>query len=151
MRNSFDRAFEIVIGLEGDPTNDPDDPGGYTIWGLSSKYNKGVRPEMTREDARGIYLISYWMPAGCDTAPFPLDICLFDACVNPQNDPRLPGGSMQELMNLQPENWQDYLFLRMQRYKRCSKDKYVNGHINRILRLHEAIKQTKPHQVKGNW
>ena len=28
MRESFDKAFEITIGLEGKPTNDPRDPGG---------------------------------------------------------------------------------------------------------------------------
>lgn len=149
MRTSFERAFEIVIGLEGKPTHDPDDPGGFTIWGLSSRYNKGITPDLTLAEAKGKYLIYYWMPSGCDTAPFPIDICLFDARVNPQDDPSLPGGSMQELMAMKPENWQDYLFLRMHRYKRCSKDKYVNGHINRILKLHEAIKQTNSHQLKA--
>ena len=143
MRQNFNSAFEIVIGLEGAPTNDPDDPGGYTIWGLSSKYNPGVDENTTLEQAKDVYLFKYWVPAGCDTAPFPLDICLFDAKVNPQNDPSLPGGSMQELLNLHPENWQDYLIFRMQRYKRCSKPKYVNGHINRVLKLHAAIKGLK--------
>jgi len=143
MRQNFNHAFEIVIGLEGAPTNDPDDPGGYTIWGLSSRYNPGVDENTTLEQAKDVYLFKYWVPAGCDTAPFPLDICLFDARVNPQNDPSLPGGSMQELLNLHPENWQDYLIFRMQRYKRCSKPKYVNGHINRVLKLHAAIKGLK--------
>jgi len=143
MRQNFNHAFEIVIGLEGAPTNDPDDPGGYTIWGLSSRYNPGVDENTTLDQAKDIYLFKYWVPAGCDTAPFPLDICLFDARVNPQNDPSLPGGSMQELLNLHPENWQDYLIFRMQRYKRCSKPKYVNGHINRVLKLHAAIKGLK--------
>ncbi len=140
MRQNFDNAFKIVIGLEGAPTNDPDDPGGFTIWGLSSRFNPGVNEHTTLDDAKSIYLYKYWIPAGCDTAPYPLDICLFDAKVNPQDDPTMPGGSMQELLNLHPENWQDYLFFRMQRYKRCSKPKYVNGHINRVLRLHAEIK-----------
>jgi lysozyme family protein len=143
MRSSFDNAFKIVIGLEGAPTNDPDDPGGYTRWGLASRYNPTVNEHTTLDEAKSIYLNKYWIPAGCDTAPFPMDICLFDARVNPQDDPSLPGGSMQELLNLHPENWQDYLIFRMQRYKRCSKPKYVNGHINRILKLHAEIKGLK--------
>lgn len=140
MRTSFNRAFEIVIGLEGKPTNDPDDPGGFTIWGLAQKYNPAVNENTTIEEAKDVYLVKYWIPAGCDTIPYPFDICVFDAKVNPQNDPDLPGGSMQELMNQSPENWQDYLFLRMHRYKKLSMPKYVNGHINRILRLHKAIR-----------
>ena len=141
MRTSFDDAFRIVIGLEGAPTNDPDDPGGFTIWGLASNYNPGVSASTTLEEAKQIYKEKYWEPAGCETAPFPLDICIFDAKVNPQDDPSLAGNSMQELINLHPENWQDYLFFRMQRYKRCSKPKYVDGHINRILNLHQQIKK----------
>lgn len=140
MRESFDFAFETVIGLEGAPTNDPDDPGGLTVFGLSQRYNPQVTLDMTVDMAKAIYLRKYWEPTGCDTAPFPLDVCMFDAKVNPQDDPTMPGGSMQELMNQHPENWQDYLFFRMQRYRRCSKPKYVNGHINRILKLHAAIK-----------
>lgn len=141
MRTSFDKAFDIVIGLEGKMTFDPDDPGGFTIWGLSKKYNPEVHIGMTKEQAKPVYLNKYWIPTGCDSAPFPLDICLFDARVNPQNDPDLPGGSMEELINQHPTNWQEYLFLRMVRYSKCSKEKYVHGHLNRILKLFLAIKE----------
>ena len=151
MRASFDNAFIIVVGLEGHFSNDLDDPGninlngtpGFTIWGLSSRYNPGLTENTTIEEAKNIYLYNYWIPAGCDTSVFPLDICIFDAAVNPQNDPNLPGGSMQELMNQNPENWQDYLFFRLHRYRRCSKPKFRNGHINRVLKLHEQIKAIK--------
>lgn len=140
MRESFNKAFEIIIGLEGKMTNDPDDPGRFTIWGLSSRYNPKVHIGMTKEQAKYIYLEKYWIPAGCDIAPFPLDICVFDARVNPQDDPKLPGGPMIELINQHPENWQEYLFLRMVRYSKYSKEKYVRGHLNRILKLFIAIK-----------
>jgi hypothetical protein len=140
MRTSFLPAFKIVIGLEGKPTDDQDDPGGFTIWGLASKFHPNVTKDTTLEQAQEIYLNEYWSASGCDSLAFPMDICVFDARVNPQNDPSLPGGSMQELMDLNPENWQDYLFFRMERYQRCSKSKYVEGHKNRILRLHQQIK-----------
>ena len=140
MRTSFDKAFEIVIGLEGKPSDDPADPGGLTVWGLSKRYNPEVSLTMTIDEAKAIYLKRYWMPSGCDTLPFPMDVCVFDARVNPQDDPDLPGGSMQELMNQSPENWQEYLILRMQRYMKRSKEKYVKGHVFRILRLHKQIK-----------
>ena len=138
MRQNFEPAVEIVIGLEGKPVIDE---GGLTVWGLAQKFNPEVSLDMSIDEAKVIYLNKYWMPSGCDTAPFPLDICLFDARVNPQDDPGIPGGSMQELLNQHPENWQDYLFFRMQRYNRCSKPKYVKGHLNRILKLHQEIKK----------
>ena len=143
MRQSFDKAFEIVVGLEGHISDDPRDPGGFTVWGLSSRFNPGVTRDTTLEEAMDLYLYKYWIPAGCDEQPFPMDLCLFDSQVNPQNDPKLPGGGNQEIMNLNPENWQDYCILRMQRYMRCSKDIYVKGHIFRVLRLVQQIKELR--------
>jgi len=141
MRESFDQAFELTVGLEGGPSNDPRDPGGYTIWGLASKYNSEVTPTMTIDAAKKIYLERYWIPAGCDNAPYPMDICLFDSQVNPQNDPKWNGGGNQEIMNQKPENWQEYLILRMVRYMRNSKDCYVKGHIFRVLKLYQQIRR----------
>jgi len=141
MRESFDQAFELTVGLEGGPSNDPRDPGGYTIWGLASKYNSEVTPTMTIDQAKKIYLERYWIPAGCDNAPYPMDICLFDSQVNPQNDPKWNGGGNQEIMNQKPENWQEYLILRMVRYMRNSKDCYVKGHIFRVLKLYQQIRR----------
>lgn len=140
MKESFNDAFKIVIGLEGKMTNDPRDPGGFTIWGLSSKYNPEVTIGTTKEEAKEIYYNKYWLPAGCDVAPFPLDICLFDGRVNPQDNPDWPGKAQEELKLLHPENWQEYLIYRMVRYARCSKEIYVRGHLNRILKLYTAIK-----------
>jgi hypothetical protein len=141
MRSSFDKAFELTIGLEGALTNDPRDPGGFTIYGLSAKYNPGVSPITTLEDAKKIYLERYWIPAGCDEAPFPMDICLFDSQVNPQNDPKWNGGGNQEIKNLKPENWQEYMLFRMVRYMRNSKPEYKLGHIQRVLRLFAQIRE----------
>ena len=141
MKDSFNKAFEIVIGLEGKMSNDPDDPGGFTIWGLSSKYNPEVHIGMTLNQAKAIYFDKYWVPAGCETAPFPLDICLFDGRVNPQDNPKWPGNATNEIKKFNPENWQEYLIIRMVRYSQCSKGKYVHGHLNRILKLYTAIKE----------
>lgn len=136
MRDSFDKAFELTVGLEGKPVTDE---GGFTIWGLASKWNS-VRWDTTLAQAKIIYLKSYWMAAHCDDAPFPMDICLFDSQVNPQNDKKLPGGGNQEIMNQKPSCWQDYNLLRMIRYKNNSKPTYVDGHIMRVIKLSEQIK-----------
>lgn len=136
MRTSYDRAFPLTVGLEGKPCWDE---GGFTIWGLASRWNK-VNPSTTLEQAKVMYLDGYWKPAGCDDVPFPMDICLFDSQVNPQNDPKWNNGGNQEIMNLKPENWQEYNLFRMIRYMRNSKRKYVLGHIQRVLKLSQQIR-----------
>jgi hypothetical protein len=151
MRSSYDKAFEITVGLEGKLSTDPNDPGnyfpdgspGFTIWGLSTKYNKNLTKDMTLQAAKDRYLYDYWIPAACDNIPFRFDICLFDSQVNPQNDPKLPGVGNVELLLLNPENWQDYNILRMQRYLRVSKREFVLGHISRVLVLSEKVKALK--------
>lgn len=141
MRETYDKAFTLTIGLEGKPSDDPHDPGGYTKWGLSSRYNPSVNKSTTLVQAKEIYLRSYWIPAGCDDVPCPMDICLFDSQVNPQNDPKWPGGGNQEIMNMKPESWQEYLIMRMLRYMRNSKPEFVKGHIFRALKLYQQIKE----------
>jgi hypothetical protein len=140
MRENYDKAFEITIGLEGKPSNDPEDPGGFTIWGLAKKYHPEIDENTTIDYAKKVYLEEYWIPSGCDAQPFPMDICLFDSAVNPQNDPKLPGAGNQELLLLNPENWQDYQLMRMERYTRRSKQIYVKGHVFRVLELTSKIR-----------
>ena len=140
MRESFDKAFALTIGLEGKPSNDPHDPGGFTIWGLAKRYHPEVNESTPIEHAKTVYLNDYWIPSGCDDQPFPMDITLFDSAVNPQNDPKLPGAGNQEILNLGPENWQEYMIFRMQRYMRRSDPLYVKGHIFRVLTLCDKIK-----------
>jgi lysozyme family protein len=140
MRNTFEIAFPMIIGLEGKATNDPNDPGHFTIWGLSSRWNPGISPNTTLEDAKSIYYNKYWVPAGCEGVGFPMDICLFDGAVNSQNDPSLAGTGNQELLNLTPESWQDFLLMRAARYMRCSQPEFVKGHIFRVLKLYQQIK-----------
>src|ERR1035437_8876786 len=122
MRSSFDKGFKLTIGLEGKPVTDE---GGFTIFGLSSKWNK-VNKDTTIEQAKVMYFKGYWTPAGCNDVPFPMDICLFDSQVNPQNDPKLPGGGNQEIMNQKPENWEDYNLLRMIRYKNNRSEEHTS-------------------------
>ncbi len=143
MIESWPKAVKLTLGLEGLAryTNDPRDPGGPTKYGIAGKYHPGVDIEhLTQEQAEDIYYREYWVPAGCDDAPFPFDICLFDSQVNPQNDPRLPGGGNQELMLQNPKDWIEYNMLRMIRYMHNSKPVYVSGHIQRVLRLSESIR-----------
>lgn len=80
----FDTAFERTVGHEGGYVNDPRDPGGETIYGISRRAHPGAwalgRP--TLEQAKTIYRDSYWTPLRCDELPIPLDEFLFDYAVN---------------------------------------------------------------------
>ena len=136
MRESFEIACNLTLGLEGKEkyTNDPRDPGGPTKYGIAGKYHPGVDIEhLTLEQAKEIYIKEYWIPAGCDDAPFPMDICMFDSQVNPQ------GGGNKELLEKKPENWQEYNIIRMIRYMKRSKPEYVKGHVFRVLNLTQSI------------
>ena len=35
--NSFDDAFDALIGNEGGYSNNPKDPGGETMWGITAR------------------------------------------------------------------------------------------------------------------
>lgn len=138
MRDSFDRAFELTVGVEGGYVNDSHDPGGETKYGIAKMYHPNVDiKNLTLDQAKEIYLKEYWIPAGCDNQPFPMDICLFDSAVNPQR------GGNKGLLSQNPESWQEYMLLRMVRYMKNSKPEYVKGHIFRVLRLFEQIRGQK--------
>jgi Glycosyl hydrolase 108 len=144
MRGNFDKAFATVMRLEGAISTDKNDPGntnkdgsaGFTVWGLSSRYNPGVTENMTIEDAREIYLEKYWIDAGCDGAQWPDDVVLFDTAVNQGiSTIKTIMGAPGEWMG----TWQDILFQRMLIYQKKSKDIYVKGHLFRVLRLYQMI------------
>lgn len=61
------------------------DAGGRTRYGIAEKYNpdlwKNGPPSL--EDAKRAYINRYWIEGGCDALPYPMDIAMFDCCVNP--------------------------------------------------------------------
>ena len=60
---NFDNAIDITLGWEGGPaiTDDPDDPGGLTRYGISQRAypDEDIRA-LTEERAREIYREDYW-------------------------------------------------------------------------------------------
>lgn len=81
---SFDKAFEHVVGVEGGYVNDPRDPGGETIYGITRRDHPGAwangRP--TLDQAKAIYQRAYWDAVKADSMPWPLSLFVFDAAVN---------------------------------------------------------------------
>lgn len=143
MKSNFERSFRAVLELEGKLSTDQNDPGnsggGFTVWGLSSKYNPEVTRDMSIEQASKIYKSKYWDLAGCDDLPFPFDLVCFDTCVNqgPGTLKSLINGDIKGFFN--QYSFQDLLLMRMLHYKKHSKDIFVKGHLFRVLRLYQMI------------
>lgn len=81
---NFDRAFDRVVTVEGGYVNDPNDPGGETIYGITRRdhpdlWEKG-RP--TLEQAKERYRQQYWDPVKAEQIPWPLAFFVFDTAVN---------------------------------------------------------------------
>jgi lysozyme family protein len=62
---NFDEAFDRLIGHEGGYCNVQGDPGGETNWGISKRSYPDVDiANLTKEDAKAIYLRDFWEPLG---------------------------------------------------------------------------------------
>lgn len=90
--SEFDTALEKVLEREGGYTNHPADRGGATNMGILQRvYNdwlhgrgmpwKDVR-NLTRDEAREIYLANYWKPSRADELPEQVRGIHFDSAVN---------------------------------------------------------------------
>lgn len=81
---SFERAFEIVIGIEAGYVNDPLDPGGETKYGISKRaYPNLDIKNLTLQQAHDLYFKDYWTAAGCVLiADEAMAVLVFDCAVN---------------------------------------------------------------------
>lgn len=84
MNGDFDRAFALVIGVEGgyEPPG-TSDPGGETKYGISKRAypNEDIK-NLTLDRAKAIYAADYWLKAGCPKMPWPISAMVFDCAVN---------------------------------------------------------------------
>ena len=82
--NNFDKAFDLVVGVEGGYVNDPRDPGGRTIYGITERDHPDLwragPPTLAQAKAR--YKRDYWDAVRGDELPWPLSLFVFDAAVN---------------------------------------------------------------------
>lgn len=134
----FEKAFNFVIEWEGGYVNDPNDPGGETKYGISSRsYPQLDIKNLTLYDAKGIYYRDYWVKSGCDELTPPLDIIIFDTSVN-------MGVSRAKEFLDESSDWRDYLLLRLCAYSKFELARlYFRGWANRTLNLYEKIKEDK--------
>jgi lysozyme family protein len=139
VRTSFAEAITFVLSHEGGYSNDPDDPGGETRWGIDKRShpNEDIL-NLTVDRAKEIYLEEYWTPIA-DTLPFPCDVIAFDTAVNQ---------GMTFAKRMVSECGTDeaaMLFYRLKKYSaivvaRPTSLKYLRGWMNRVIGLHDFIK-----------
>jgi lysozyme family protein len=80
----FTMASQFTFKNEGGFSNDPDDPGGKTKFGVSQRAFPGIDIEgLTLQEAGDIYRKEFWQRPGIDKIPYDnLAIKTFDAGVN---------------------------------------------------------------------
>lgn len=136
MEINFEKAIKFVLKWEGGYSNDPNDPGGETNYGISRKSypNEDIK-NMTLERAKKIYYENYWLNSRCDLIPEPFNIILFDTAVN-------CGVERAKRFYRVSINWQDYLFLRIEYYTKLKNAKYfLRGWVNRVIDLYNLIRK----------
>lgn len=84
--SNFDRAFIELLGHEGGYSNNPNDLGGETNWGITvavareNGYVSSMK-DMDQSVAKTIYAKKYWLPV-FDDLPYEVAFQVFDAAVN---------------------------------------------------------------------
>lgn len=71
---TFDEAFDRLLGNEGRYSNNPADPGGETMWGITIHEARahgylGPMRDMPKDFAKNIYRADYWDVFGDETPP----------------------------------------------------------------------------------
>jgi hypothetical protein len=91
---NFDKCLAVVFAEEGGYTNDPQDSGGPTNFGITLADLREWRGHdvtaedvrtMNRTEAQEIYRSKYWNPMQCDDLPNGIDLEVFDFGVNAGN------------------------------------------------------------------
>ena len=81
--DTFDRAFEIVVGVEGNYVNDPADPGGETKFGISKRSYPDVDiAALTLDEAKAIHRRDFWDPYKCGDMPWRWALAIYDTELN---------------------------------------------------------------------
>jgi lysozyme family protein len=83
MSDTFANALKFILDHEGCFSDDPNDPGGLTRWGISQNNHPDINiSNLTLEDATEIYRNEYWKNCKCDEMPPMLAFVVFDMAVN---------------------------------------------------------------------
>jgi len=146
LKENWEKAINFVLKWEGGYSNDPKDPGGLTIYGITYKYHPKEVAEMEKlwkqgkfdeckAIAKKIYKEKYWNAIKGDSLPYPLDIIVFDTAVN------MGVSTALNLLSKSQSKWEVYLLERIRRYCDIAKNnqRFFYGWIRRVIDLYQTV------------
>lgn len=153
MSENFERAVQIVLFEEGGYVNDPKDPGGETIYGITRRDHPGLwaqgRP--TVEQAKQVYREQYWNAIRGDDLPWPLCLFVFDSAVNQGVEPAtrmlqraldtvqdgiIGSGTLRLAQASREWHWARFMAYRAMRYQGTRHfDRFGEGWLIRLMRV----------------
>lgn len=85
--SSYDEAFDALMNIEKGYSNNPADPGGETMWGITERVARahgytGSMRMLPRVTAKDIAKKAYWDVARCDELPPAIAFDVFDTIYN---------------------------------------------------------------------
>lgn len=157
----FENAPAFTLKWEGGYVNEPDDPGGPTNKGITTKVYVAYRKSkgqsvqdvlhISDSEVRDIYKTRYWDAANCESLPEPSSTVAFDIAVN-SGVGRIKQFMTELRTKLNPNPSDDHieiatrlLEMRTAFYYRIVKNnprqkKFLNGWLNRTRALREYCK-----------
>ena len=102
--SAFDNAFTELMGNEGGYSNNPADPGGETMWGITKRVAvangyTGAMQDLPQDTAKAIAKSEYWDRYSCDSFDPRIGFQVFDAAYNGGPAARW----LQEAAEVQPD------------------------------------------------
>lgn len=101
---AFNKTIDFLFrpDIEGGYSNDPQDPGGETNFGIAKRYHPDVDiRNLTKEAAKAIYFKEYWEKYHCALLSETFAPIFMDSLVNP--GPGFATKSLQTLCGLTPD------------------------------------------------
>lgn len=141
MNENYDKAFDILMELEGYRSNDKDDSGKLTIWGITERWwpevinqIKNLPPEESKKIAKDFYFKNYWLPNKCDARQNPDDTITFTIAVN------------NGMRQYDADTWEGDLLGSVEKYlaivdKNPSQMKFFKGWIRRVVKLWKMFRK----------
>ena len=146
---NFQKAIKHLFRLEGGYSNNKNDKGGETNYGITQKtYNLYIKKQnfqnktvkqITKEEAISIYYQEYWLLSGASKIfDFKLAYLLFDSCVN-------HGVSIgKKLYKNANADFEKFIDLRRERYYAIVKNNptqkiFLKGWLNRLTYIERLV------------
>lgn len=136
---NFDKALEFVLKWETQDghkilTDDPQDKGGLTKYGISSRSHPDLDIEgLTLIQATSIYHTEYWTGARCHLLPYPVDIAVFNMAIT-------SGVATAKRLETVSIDFEDYMISCIKYYVDI-KGQVLEGWINRAVDLFRIFRK----------